>query len=59
MPTKERSNHLNVRLSDQEIAMAHALAEDRDEPMTMILRKMIRDAYVARFGVTPPKKSQK
>ncbi len=43
-----------LRVSDDELAMAHALAEAQDEPIARIVRRIIRDQYVARFGVTPP-----
>lgn len=36
--------------------MIKAIAEATDEPMTRLVRRLIRDAYVDRFGVTPPKK---
>lgn len=54
----ERNRNLVVRLDDDEHAMIARLAEDRDEPMTMTVRKMIRTLYVERFGVTPPKRAK-
>jgi hypothetical protein len=51
----ERTNNLVTRLDDDELAMAHALSEALDEPMTRIVRRLIKSAYVERFGVIPPK----
>lgn len=50
----ERTRNLVVRLSDDEHAMAARLAEAKDEPMTMIVRKLLRSAYVERFGLEKP-----
>jgi hypothetical protein len=44
-----------VRLDEQELAMTRALAEDRDEPMTVTVRRLLKAAYVERFGVNAPK----
>lgn len=54
MSMKERDRNLVVRMANDELAMAHALADDRDETVSRIVRKLLVDAYVARFGVTPP-----
>lgn len=53
----KRAKNLVTRVDETELAMAHALAEALDEPMTRIVRRLLRDAYVSRFGVTPPKKA--
>jgi len=50
----ERTRNLVVRLDEQEHAMAVAVAEARDEPMTMVVRRLLKQAYVERFGLTPP-----
>jgi hypothetical protein len=55
----ERNRNLVVRLDEQELAMARALAADRDEPMTMVVRRLLKSAYVDRFGVTPPPQTAK
>lgn len=57
--THERNRNLVVRLDEQEHAMVQALSEAADEPMTMIVRRLLKAAYVERFGVTPPKHSKK
>lgn len=51
---RQRGRNLVVRLAEDELAMARALAEDRDEPFARVVRKWIRDAYVERFGVNAP-----
>lgn len=43
-------------MSDEELAMAHALADAGDETIARIVRRFIRDAYVERFGVQKPPK---
>jgi hypothetical protein len=55
----ERNRNLVVRLDEQELAMVRALAEDRDEPMTMTVRRLLKAAYVDRFGLTPPAQAAK
>jgi hypothetical protein len=50
----KRENNLVTRLDDEEIAMMHALSEATDEPMTRIVRRLIRTAYVDRFGIGRP-----
>lgn len=52
----ERVRNLVLRVSDDELAMAHAVAADRDETIARVVRRFIRDAYVERFGVTVPPK---
>ncbi len=51
---KERERNLVVRVDDQELAMLHAVANDRDEPIARVVRKFIRDAYGAKFGDAVP-----
>jgi hypothetical protein len=50
----DRNRNLVVRLDEQELAMARAVAAATDEPMTQLVRRLLRDAYVSRFGLTPP-----
>jgi len=54
--THPRTNNLVTRLDDDEIQMARELSEALDMPMTQLVRRWLRNAYVERFGVTPPKK---
>jgi hypothetical protein len=46
-----RENNLVTRLDDDEIAMIRELSAATDEPMTRVVRRLIRAAYVDRFGV--------
>lgn len=56
---KQRGRNLVVRLTDDELEMARALAEARDEPMTMLVRRLLTVAYAERFGVARPKHATK
>ena len=47
---RNRETTLNMRVSEEEHDMAHALAEDEDMPVSMMLRRWIRQRYEARFG---------
>ena len=47
----KRENNLVTRLDDEEIAMMRELSDATDEPMTRIVRRLIRTAYVDRFGI--------
>ena len=51
---RERQNNLVVRVDDEELDMAHAIAVQRDEPIARVVRAFIRDAYRATFGTAPP-----
>jgi hypothetical protein len=55
----KRTRNLVTRLTEDELEMARQLAEARDEPMTVLLRRLLRIAYVERFGVTPPPQAAK
>lgn len=52
----DRTRTLTVKVSDDELARAHALADAGDESIGRLVRKFIRDAYGARFGDSPPPK---
>jgi hypothetical protein len=52
---RDRNVNLNVRVHPDELAKLHALAEDRDLSASTLVRHMLREAYAARFGATPPK----
>lgn len=49
----ERERNLNVRISDDELAKLHRLADDRDVTASTLLRHVIRDLYLQRFGSEP------
>jgi len=54
MQNRERELNLNVRITAEERAKLHALAEDRDLSASTLIRHMLREAYAARFGNAPP-----
>ena len=43
-----------LRVDDEELAMAHALAAAEDEPVARLVRRFLRNAYEARFGTAKP-----
>jgi hypothetical protein len=55
---RDRELNLNVRVTEEERAKLHALADDRDLSASTLLRHMVREAYTARFGTTPPKRTK-
>ncbi len=54
MQNRERELNLNVRITAEERAKLHALAEDRDLSASTLIRHMLREAYAQRFGNAPP-----
>lgn len=59
MPIHERANNLVVRLDDDEIEMAHAIATKRDVPVSQVIRQFIHDCYGALYGTAPPPKHRR
>lgn len=55
MQNRDRELNLNVRITAEERAKLHALADDRDLSASTLVRHFVREAYAARFGTTPPK----
>lgn len=53
--TKSRS--LVVKVTDDEMDMVHQLAADTEDSIGKVVRKMIRDAWVERHGLTKPPKA--
>lgn len=49
-----RKRNMVLRVDDEELAMAHALAAAEDEPVARLVRRFIREAYGARFGTAKP-----
>jgi hypothetical protein len=43
-----------VRVTDEELAKVHALAADLHEPVSVVIRRFVRDSYRARFGEAMP-----
>lgn len=50
----KRTTHMVVRLTETELDAAHALAADRGEPLTVVVRDLLRRAYRLRWGDCPP-----
>lgn len=50
-----RKRTFNVTLTEEELGMLHALAEDNGEPMCRMMRRWIRDQYRVTFGQKKPK----
>ena len=55
MATAERDVLINVRVSEEERAKLHALADANDEPAAMTVRRWIRTFYAQAFGDVAPK----
>lgn len=49
-----RNRNLVIRLDDDEHAMARALSDATKEPVTIIVRRLLRAEYRERFAVAPP-----
>jgi hypothetical protein len=45
---------MNLRVSADERAKLHALADANDEPAAMTIRRWIRTFYAQAFGEVPP-----
>jgi hypothetical protein len=54
MATAERDVLINVRVSEEERAKLHAIADAADEPAAQTIRRFIRQRYAADFGDVPP-----
>lgn len=50
----ERRRTLTVKMSDDELAKAHAIAEAGDESVGRYLRRVVAADYERRFGQAPP-----
>jgi predicted HicB family RNase H-like nuclease len=50
-----RERKLNLRLTEEEHAKLHALAEDEERSANAVMRRLVRDRYEARFGATESK----
>jgi hypothetical protein len=53
---KERRRTLTVKMTDDELAKAHAVAEAGDESVGRYLRRVVASDYERRFGQAPPPK---
>ena len=49
----DREHNMVVRVSHEEIARAHRLATDAGEPIAIMFRRWLNDAYRSRWGAEP------
>ncbi len=52
----ERARVFQLRVTDEELAMMRALADDRGLTASDVVRLFVREAYRERFGDKKPKK---
>ena len=50
----EAQHNMVIRMPATDLARAHALASDHNEPISVLVRRWIREAYRTRFGDTTP-----
>lgn len=55
-PKRTRSQSLIIRMNDDERAELDALAEDERSNASMVVRRLLRAAYVKRFGDKKPRR---
>lgn len=52
---QSRERNMVLRVSDEELGMAHAIATAENETIATVVRRFLREAYRARFGdIVPP-----
>lgn len=51
----KRERNLVVKCTDEELNMVHRMAEDGDESIARIVRRLVTTAYVERYGIEKPK----
>ncbi|HEX7666680.1 MAG TPA: hypothetical protein VF407_19265 [Polyangiaceae bacterium] len=55
MSSPEKTVNMVIRLAPIEMAKVHAIADDVREPIAVVVRRWLREAYRERFGdATPP-----
>lgn len=54
----ERARTLTIRMSDEELAKAHAVAAAGDESIGRYLRRVVTSDYERRFGEAPPPRAK-
>lgn len=52
---KKRERNLVVKCTDAELNMLHRIAEDTDETIARIVRRLVLTAYTERYGLEKPK----
>lgn len=51
----KRVRNLVVKCTDTELNMLHRMSADDDEAIARIVRRLVTNAYVARYGIEKPK----
>ena len=51
----KRERNLVVKCTDEELNMLHRMADDQDEAIARIVRRLVTTAYVDRYGIEQPK----
>ncbi|MCA9591581.1 MAG: hypothetical protein KC657_40070 [Myxococcales bacterium] len=54
MSTKQRERTLSLRMNDEEILQAHALADLTDDSVGRYVRRLLAREYARLFGDEPP-----
>ena len=54
----KRERNLVVRCSDEELNMVHRLAEDGDDTIARIVRRLITASYVEKYGIEKPPRAK-
>jgi hypothetical protein len=55
MSDDEMTHNLVVRMTKRDLAELHAVAKAEREPISIVVRRWVRESYRARFGeVVPP-----
>ena len=44
-----------MKCTDEELNMLHRMAEDQDEAIARIVRRLVTTAYVEKYGIEKPK----
>jgi hypothetical protein len=51
----KRERNLVVKCTDEELNMVHRLAEDGDDTIARVVRRLLTAAYVEKYGIEKPK----
>jgi hypothetical protein len=54
MSAKQRARTLSLKMSDEEILQAHALADHVDDSIGRYVRRLLAREYARLFGDAPP-----
>lgn len=57
MVAANKTRSLVVKITEQEMDMVHALAAETEDAIGKVVRKWIREAWLARHGLTKPPKA--